>query len=91
MSPPPAQPGPTGVGQGVAEGWQVGYCPQQTEGQTEATLEAALTSSLKELIIYFSCGFSLSYDCILEGRDLDDNCPKQHSSAPEPKLVLNIG
>lgn len=92
---PPAEPGPTGVGQGVAEGWQVGYCPPQTEGQTEgqteATLEAALTSSLKELIIDFSCGFSLSHDCILEGCDLDDNCPKQHSSAPEPKLVLNIG
>lgn len=56
--PPPtphqsAELGSAGVGQGVAEGWQVGYCPQQTESQTDATLEAALTSSLKELIIDF--------------------------------------
>lgn len=49
----PGEPGPTGGSQGVAESWQVGCRPRQTEAQTDATLAAALTSSFKELIIDF--------------------------------------
>lgn len=56
------EPGPTGVSQGVAEGWQVGYRPQQTEAETDATLGAALTSSLKELIIDF---LALLSNCLM--------------------------
>ena len=59
---PSGEPGPTGVNQGVAEDWQVGYRPQQTEAQTDAILAAALTSSLKELIIDF---LALLSNCLM--------------------------